>query len=49
MSTNDPIPPVSKAALWTGRALSVLPSLMLVMAGVMMFMQNPTVVKDSAK
>ena len=49
MSTNDPIPPVSKAALWTGRVLSVLPSLMLVMAGGMMFMQNPTVVKDSAK
>jgi hypothetical protein len=49
MSTTDPTPPVSPAALWIGRVLSFLPSLLLVMAGVMMFMQHPKVVEDSAK
>ncbi len=49
MSTDNPTPPVSTAALWIGRVLSVLPSLMLLMAGGMMFIQLPIVVKDSAK
>lgn len=48
--SNAPLPPpVTGAALWIGRVLSVLPSLMLVMAGVMMFIQHPMVVKDSGK
>jgi hypothetical protein len=37
-------PPVSKAALWTGRVISTLPVLMLTMSGVMKLMGPPEVV-----
>ena len=49
MSTSDPTRPVTQAVLWTGRVLSVLPCLLLVMAGVLMLIQHPMVVQDSAK
>ncbi|MFO1008320.1 MAG: DoxX family protein [Planctomycetaceae bacterium] len=49
MSTTDQTPPVSPAALWIGRVLSVLPSLLLVMAGGLMFIQHPDFVQNSAK
>lgn len=39
-STQTPAP-VSKAALWTGRILSVLPVLMLLFSGVMKFIPSP--------
>jgi hypothetical protein len=38
-------PPVSKAALWTGRVISTLPVLMLTMSGVMKLMGPPEVVE----
>ena len=38
-------PPVSRAALWTGRVLSTLPVLMLTMSGVMKLMGPPEIVQ----
>jgi hypothetical protein len=39
---------VSKSALWTGRVMSVIPCLMLLMSGVMKIMQTEEVVKGFA-
>ena len=38
-------PPVSKAALWTGRVMSTLPSLMLLFSGAMKFTTSPQMVE----
>jgi hypothetical protein len=43
----DPAP-VSKAALWTGRVMSVVPSLLLLMSGVMKLTRSPQVVEGFA-
>lgn len=43
-STMEPAPP-SKALYWTGWVLSILPSLMLVMSGVMKLVQPPMVLE----
>jgi DoxX-like protein len=44
MSGMNPVSPVSKAALWTGRVMSALPVLMLLMSGVMKLMKPKAVV-----
>jgi hypothetical protein len=41
--------PVSKAMLWTGRVISVLPVLMLLMSAVMKFVKPPVVVEGFMK
>ena len=41
--------PVSKAALWTGRVLSTLPVLLLVMSGMMKITKNPQVIEGFTK
>ncbi len=46
MNPESPKVPVSKAALWTGRVMSALPVLMLLMSGVMKLMK-PKMVVDS--
>lgn len=43
-----PTPSVSKAARWTGRVMSTLPVLMLLMSGVMKIAQTAEVVKGFA-
>lgn len=43
------IPPVSKARLWTGRILSALPALFLLMDGVMKVMKPDFVVKATVE
>ena len=47
MQTNA-YPAPSKAALWAGWIMSVLPSLMLLMSGVMKFLQPPDVTEGFA-
>jgi uncharacterized membrane protein YphA (DoxX/SURF4 family) len=42
-------PTVSKAALWTGRVMSTLPVLMLLMSAVMKLMKPPAVVEGFTK
>jgi hypothetical protein len=42
-------PAVSKAAFWTGWTLSVLPSLLLLMSGVMKFVKPPGTAEGFAK
>ncbi len=48
MEPTPPSAPVSQAALWTGRIMSTLPVLMLVMSGVMKIAQTSDVVKGFA-
>lgn len=45
MSTDNPLPTVSKVQLWTGRVLSTLPVLLLIMSGAMKVTNNPEVTK----
>lgn len=45
MAEMNPQPPVSKAALWTGRIISVLPVLGLVMSGAMKFTKSEELIK----
>ncbi len=49
MQSTPPIPPVSKAARWTGYVLSAIPVLMLVMSAVMKFAKPPAVLEGFAK
>ncbi len=42
---DTPVAPTSKALLWTGRVLSTLPVLLLLMSSVMKLMRVPDVVK----
>ncbi len=49
MSTNTPAPSTSKALVWTGRVISALPVLMLVMSGVMKIAKPEMVVKGFAE
>ena len=44
----EPKTTVSKGALWTGRVISILPCLMLLMSGVMKIMQTDEVVQGFA-
>lgn len=44
MNPELPQAPVSKAALWTGRVMSAVPVLMLLLSGVMKLMKPPSVV-----
>lgn len=48
MENTNPSTSVSKAARWTGRIMSTLPVLMLVMSGVMKIAQTAEVVKGFA-
>lgn len=41
--------PISKTALWTGRVMSALPVLLLLLSSIMKLMKMPTVVEGSAK
>lgn len=45
MASATQIVPVSKAAIWTGRVMSALPVLMILMASVMKLMRLPAVVE----
>lgn len=45
MASATQIVPVSKAAIWTGRVMSALPVLMVLMASVMKLMRLPAVVE----
>ena len=47
-AVNQPAP-VSKGALWTGRALSAIPVLMMAMSAVMKFLHSQQVVTGMAK
>src|SRR5262245_38642661 len=49
MATGTLIAPPSAAARWTGRVISALPVLMLLMSGVMKLVQEEMVVKGSEK
>ena len=49
MNPESPTVPVSKAALWTGRVLTAIPVLMLLMSGVMKLMKPPSVVDGFVK
>ena len=42
-------PPVSKLMVWTGRIISALPVLMLLMSGVMKFTKSPQLVEGMAR
>jgi hypothetical protein len=48
MSTNPQPPVVSKAALWTGWVMSVLPVLLLLMSGFMKLAKPPSIVEGFA-
>ncbi len=43
MESNTPLSPVSKKALWTGRILSAIPVLMLLLSAAMKFAKPPSV------
>lgn len=45
MSDSTPSAPVSKAALWTGRVMTTLPVLMMLMSATFKFLRPPEVVK----
>jgi hypothetical protein len=49
MASATQIVPVSKASLWTGRVMSALPVLIVLMASVMKLMKLPQVVEGFAK
>lgn len=49
MSTAIQTAPVSKAALWTGYAMSILPALFLLMDGVMKLFKPESVVKATTQ
>lgn len=49
MNSTSRAVPVSKKILWTGRVLSTLPVLMLLMSAAMKFMRPPDVVKGFAQ
>jgi hypothetical protein len=49
MASAAQVVPVSKAALWTGRVMSALPVLIVLMASVMKLMKLPQVVEGFAK
>lgn len=49
MPPEPSLPPISKAQLWTGRILSALPVLLLVMSGAMKLMKPAPVVEGFAK
>jgi hypothetical protein len=48
MQTDTQIPPVSKARIWTGRVISALPVLLMLMSGIMKLTKGPAVVKGFA-
>jgi hypothetical protein len=48
METTNPSAPVSKGALWSGRIMSALPVLLLLMSAVMKIAQTAEVVKGFA-
>lgn len=48
MSTDQASAPVSKGALWTGRIMSTLPVLMLLMSATMKFAQPPAMTEGNA-
>ena len=48
MASIDQTAPTPKAMVWTGRVLSVLPALMLIMSGVMKLMKPKEVVEGFA-
>jgi hypothetical protein len=48
MESSTPSVPVSKAALWTGRILSLIPVLMLLLSAVMKLARPPAVLKGFA-
>jgi uncharacterized membrane protein YphA (DoxX/SURF4 family) len=45
MDSSTQTAPPSKAALWTGRILTILPALMLLMSGIMKIAKPPSVVQ----
>jgi uncharacterized membrane protein YphA (DoxX/SURF4 family) len=45
MQSSAPTAPVNKPMLWTGRVISALPVLMLLMSGAMKFTKSPDVAK----
>jgi hypothetical protein len=49
VQTSASLPPVSKARVWTGRILSVIPALFLLMDGVMKVMKPDFVVKATVE
>jgi hypothetical protein len=42
-------PPVSKAALWTGRVMSALPTLLVLLGSVLKLMKSPSVIDGFAQ
>ena len=49
MESNTPVASGSKAMLWTGRVISALPVLGLLMSGVMKFTNSPQLTEGMAK
>jgi hypothetical protein len=49
MNPESPKAPVSKAALWSGRVMSAIPVLMLLMSGVMKLMKPQSLVDSFVK
>ena len=45
MSTTDQSPPPSKAMLWTGRIISIVPCLLLIMSAVMKLTRSAAAIK----